>query len=259
MTIFEARIVALGCAGAGLGTWTGLREALQSDSWRPDPQDTGTPACLPSRAARRLSPAIRLALSAAEEVGPALPGTAPWVFASSVGEGETLNEILRSLLAPEMLVQPLRFQNAVHNAASGQWTIAKGLRGAVTSIAGHDHTAGAGLLKALMQVRLEETPVGVVIYDAPLPPPLHEKRPFAASLAVALALAPGGTGPRICAEVGPGTPSDPQHSASRLLAATGNPAAAILPLLEAISAGEPRDLFLGLHGAVGLKLRLETS
>ncbi|MEM9736385.1 MAG: beta-ketoacyl synthase chain length factor, partial [Pseudomonadota bacterium] len=104
------------------------------------------PACLSPRQAKRLSPQIRLALAVAERLGAALPEEAAWVFASSMGEGETLNVILEALRAPDMLIQPTRFQNAVHNAAGGQWTIAAGLRGPVTSIAGYDETVGAGLL-----------------------------------------------------------------------------------------------------------------
>ncbi|GMG84999.1 hypothetical protein LNKW23_42150 [Paralimibaculum aggregatum] len=261
----SARIGGVGLAGPGLADWPALSAAIAGAPWAPEPGWQPQPACLPSRAARRLSPTIRLALMAAEQIGPALPAEAAWVFASSVGEGETLNVILEALRAEAPAIQPLRFQNAVHNAAAGQWSIAAGLRGPSTSLAAHDDTAGAALLKALMQLRLERLPVGLVVYDAPMPPPLHEKRPFGLPLAVALALVPEGPeapGLRLSARLAPAAthpPTPPGTEIGRALAASGNPAAALLPLLELLAAERSGVAALGLQGTQVLALGLEAA
>lgn len=261
MTVLSASLDAVAFCGPGAPSWEAVRELLTTDSpWTPDPEWSPAPACLPPRAAKRLSPQIRLALAAAEAIGPALPPDAAWVFASSTGEGETLHVILEAQATPEMLVQPLRFQNAVHNAAAGQWTIAAGLKGAVTSLAAFDQTAGAGLLKALVQIAVEGVPVGLVVYDAPLPPPLDEKRPLGQPLAAAFALMPEPTArtlARLAATPGRGAPDRPATAAGEALAATGNPVSALLPLLELLASGRAGETVLGLHGGASLALRTE--
>ncbi len=223
------------------------------EGWRP------SPASLPPRQARRLSAAIALAVSAAEQISPVLPLSAGWVFASSLGEGETLNEILGQLRQPDIMLQPLRFQNAVHNAAQGQWSILAGATGPATSIAAHDETAGAGLLKAAMQVLLEGLPVGLVIFDSPLPPPLRALRPVALPVAAALALAPvrTGGGQQLEFELVHGAnPTDPAESgASGLLIESGNPVCRLLPLLSRIHRRDTAPVVLGLPGGAALMVR----
>ncbi len=256
MRALSAGVAGLGLAAPGLDGWDAFAAALAAPAWEPDAAWAPTPACLAPRAARRLSPQIRLALAAAEQIAPALPGQAGWVFASACGEGETLNAILEALTAAEPMIQPLRFQNAVHNAAAGQWTIAEGLTGPASSIAAYDETAGAGMLKALLQVALEGRPVGLVIYDAPLPAPLDEKRPMGLAFAAALALLPEGGAARLSGRLAPGGPTPAESAVARALMATGNPAAAILPLLERLARGEAGAVRLGLHGAQALELEV---
>lgn len=220
----------------------------RGDGWRASPRS------LPPREARRASPAIALAVAAAEQIAPTLPRDAGWVFASSLGEGDTLNSILSALCRPDIMIQPLKFQNAVHNAAQGQWSIAAGAPGPGTSIAAHDDTAGAGLLKAAMQVLAEGLPVGLVIFDAPLPPPLHEKRPIEVPMAAALALSPEpGLGLLEIDLVHDTRPTDPaKGGAPPVLLGSNNPVRFVLPLLASISRGDDRPTVLGLPGGGGL-------
>ncbi len=256
MSGLSAACFGLGFAAPGAEGEAGLRAALADPTWTPDADWAPRLTCLAPRAARRVSPEIRLALAAAEQIAPHLPPEAGWVFASSTGEGETLNVILEALASPEMMIQPLRFQNAVHNAAAGQWTIAAGLQGPATSVAAYDETVGAGLLKALLQVALERRPVGLVLFDAPIPPPLHEKRPITLPLAASLALRPPGVdGPALAAELREAPPSAPASAFARRLAATRNPAAAALPLLEALL-GPGGRVVLGLPGARNLAVKV---
>jgi Beta-ketoacyl synthase, N-terminal domain len=225
-----------------------------AQGWRP------SPASLPPRQARRLSAGIALAIAAAEQVAPALPRDAAWVFASAVGEGETLRDILSALAQPDIMVQPIKFQNAVHNAAQGQWSILAGAEGPATSIAAYDETVGAGLLKAAMQVLLERRPVGLVMFDAPLPPPLHEKRPLAMPMAASLALTLGGgaLGSLALSLDHDAAPTDPCESgAGALLLDSANPVRFALPLLARIDRADPRPVVLRLPGGGGLRAAFE--
>ncbi|MEM1382649.1 MAG: beta-ketoacyl synthase chain length factor [Pseudomonadota bacterium] len=248
---------AISFSGAGVESWDALAARIAKGDATLDSDWQAAPKCLAPRQARRLSPQIRLAVMAAEDIGPALGDGAAWVFASSVGEGETLNTILEALCSDEMMIQPLRFQNAVHNAASGQWTIAAKQTGPCTSIAAYDETVGAGWLKAMLQVVLEGCEVGLVCFDAPIPVPLHEKRPFAAALAAGFALAPSrseATVARVEVETGGGQPSIPQSAIGKAMAETGNPVAAVLPILECLVAGQGGAVALALSGGSVLRL-----
>ncbi len=261
--IGRVSVTGLGFVAPGLADAAALRAHLAGapldaaegrclDGWRASP--TG----LPPRQVRRLSGAIALAIAAAEQIAPALPRDAAWVFASAVGEGETLTEILAALVKPDIMVQPLKFQNAVHNAAQGQWSILVGAEGPATSIAAYDDTVGAGLLKATMQVLLERRPVGLVMFDAPLPPPLHATRPLALPMAAALALTVDGQGAALGSlELSLGhdlAPTEPSESgAGGPLVDSGNPVRFALPLLARIDSADARPVVLGLPGGGGLR------
>lgn len=250
---------AVGFAAPGINSAAALFDHLDGAPLADAASWTPVPECLPRRQLLRLGESTRLALMAAEQIGSSLPAESAWVFASSTGEGWILNEILASLCRTEIMIQPLRFQNAVHNAAQGQWSIVAGATGPATSVAAYDHSAGAGLLKSMMQAAQEETPVGLVVFDAPLPPPLHEKRPFAMPMAAALALTPArtaGSRCRIDLSITTGEPlSDPAGTAvAATLVASGNPVRFMLPLLERIHRADPRPVVLGLPGGAALKL-----
>lgn len=258
MNGLSAYLGAIGAVGPGIGSWADLGAGLGT-GWTAEPDWRAEPACVGARQARRMSGETLLALMAAEAVAPALPEDAAWVFASSTGEGTTLNDILAALCTDEMLIQPVKFQNAVHNAAVGQWTIARGLHGPATSIAAFDDTVGAALLKAVLQVALEDIPAGLVCFDAPLPEPIHQKRPMTTSFAAGLALMPAkaaGALARLHISVGDGAVTPPVTPAGKALRATGNPAAAILPLLEVLAEGDGA-IALGLSG--GSVLNVEVS
>ena len=261
MKPIEVYLTAVAFASPGIPDWTTLQERFAG---RPA---TGSdfkaePDCLPRRAMRRLSPQIRLALSMAELVGESLPPDAGWVFASCIGEGETLHVILDALRTPEMMVQPVRFQNSVHNAPSGQWTIAAGLHGPVTSIGSYDQTVGAGLLKAAMQLMLESRSIGLVCYDCPLPEPLHAVQALDFPAGAALSLSPGPSDEALAKlEISRASepPTEPQTQVGRELCALYNPVTDILPLLEAVASRAHRVVRIGLHGGGALEVAVDPS
>jgi len=226
------------------------------------PQDwSPTPQTLPRRQQARLSESIRLAIMTAEQITAAVPRNAAWVFASSVGEGESLHEILTALCQREIMIQPLRFQNAVHNAAQGQWSILVGATGPATSIAAYDDTPGAGLLKAMVQAALEGIDVGIVIFDAPLPGPLHVKRPISMPMATALALSRGPHSASLCQLdleiVTAALPTDPAVAGVATgLIDSGNPVRFVLPLLAHIHWRNPAPVVFRLPGGAGLSVKV---
>ena len=233
-------IEAISASAPGAPDWPALRELLFDGEWEHDPGWAPVATCLSPRQAKRMSLQTSLALSATEGIVDGIAENAAWVFASSIGEGQTLHDILEALCEDEILIQPTKFQNSVHNAALGQWTIAAKETGPATSIAAFDHTVGAGLLKAIMQITLEQRSVGLVLFDAPLPPPLDEKRPLGVPMAFALALSPECTDSTIAQidwRVGGDAPSDPTTRAGLALKRTGNPIAAAMPLLEVVALG----------------------
>lgn len=223
------------------------------EGWKPSPE------CIPARARRRYSPQTLLAIQAAEQIAPALAADAAWVFGSAYGEGETLQLILEALRGPTMAIRPTRFQNSVHNAASGQWTIARSIKTAATSICGAKHTAGSSLLKALLQVQLEHRPVGVVLFDAPLPAPLDTSHRLTCPAGAGLALS-NRQSPRSCARLvyslvqQAETPPQTRYAKDAL--ASLNPVFSILPLFEHLGRSGTGDAVLGLNGALNLKLEV---
>ena len=250
---------AIGFAAPGIDTSAALFAHFHGADWSGAEGWKPAPASLPRRQALRLSETTRLAIMAAEQIGDAVPDQAAWVFASSTGEGGTLHEILAALTRPEIMIQPLRFQNSVHNAAQGQWSIVAHATGPATSIAAYDDSVGAGLLKAMMQAALENTAVGLVVFDAPFPPPLHEKRRFGLQMAAALALSPEPMPESRCvldfeiiARAAPSGVSGTNAAAG--LIDSANPVRFILPLLERMQNLDRRAVVLGLPGGAGLKV-----
>jgi hypothetical protein len=255
-------VAALGFVAPGIADVAALRAHLAGTPLDPPLDWRASPASLPRRQARRLSAGVALAIAAAEQVAPALPRDAAWVFASSLGEGETLRDILAALARPEVMIQPIKFQNAVHNTAQGQWSIIAGAEGPATSIAAHDETVGAGLLKAAMQVLIERRAVGLVMFDAPLPPPLHEKRPLSMPMAAALALTGqgGALGSLALSLDHDALPTDPRESgAGAPLLDSGNPVRFALPLLARIGRADPRPVVLQLPGGARLGAAFESA
>jgi hypothetical protein len=245
--------------------WPAARAVLRGErEYEPAPPVIEAPPLLSPRERRRTSRTVRLALGAAHQAT-ADSGVAPTdlaaVFGSSCGDGATLNQLLTTLADPEGMVSPTQFHNSVHNAAIGYWSIATGSKLPATSIAAHDFTFAASLLKASVQARADAVPVLMAVYDIPLPGPLHAARPLSDSFAVALVL----TADRIESSVihldvaWPADANDPP-SPPRLEALDslwrGNPAARALPLLEVLARGDSAELVIRYPTDGSLRLKL---
>jgi len=251
---------ALTLVAPGIETEDQLHVALQSTEipdfpldWKPAPDS------IASRVRRRYSPQTLLAILVADKIAPALTDRAAWVFGSAFGEGETLKIILDALCTPNMAIRPTRFQNSVHNAASGQWTIAQSIRTAATSICGGDCTVGSSLLKAFLQVQLEDRPVGVVLFDVPLPYPLNASHKATVPAGAGFALSPR-KGPKTIAAIEYSLCDTANtkvcSSFAQTALTTDNPVFAVLPLIECLYGLNETDVVLDLNGGQALKLKV---
>jgi hypothetical protein len=249
----ELFVAGIGVLGPGLADWPGSRAILRGD--RPYvAQDLAlsAPAILSGRERRRSSATTRLALSVAQEAveGSGLRASdLAAVFGSSNGSGLETHLILKALTEPGMPVSPTQFHNSVHNSAAGYWCIATGCHHASTSIASHDYTFAAALLKAAGQVVTEKRPVLLTVSDCPLPAPLDAKRPIAGPFALSLVLTPQLSDRslfRVSLQWRKGGLEEAKSVSPALTALAelwhGNPAGRALPLLEAFAVGKPARL-----------------
>jgi hypothetical protein len=189
-----AFVEGIGLRGPGLPDWpAGARMLRGMDPWTVAPTVIPALQCLPSAERRRTGITVRLALSVGLEAlaqAGADAATLPAVFTSSGGDGQNCHEICEVLTSVDRQLSPTRFHNSVHNAASGYWGIATGATRASNALCAHDASFAAGLLEAVTQVVVDNTPVLLVAYDAAYPEPMRTVRPIPDAFAVALLLAP---------------------------------------------------------------------
>jgi hypothetical protein len=216
-----------------------IRVSLLAASFRMGAFAPPQPALLPPNERRRATAITRLALTVAHEAALAAgadPAALRTVFASANGDGATVTAILHALSGADGFVSPTQFHNSVHNAPSGYWSIATKSNAATTCLGGGADIAVLGLLKAATEVALERVPVLLCAYDIPLPAPLRAldsiDQPCAVAIVLAPPLAPEG-GREIGLEYRQSAPLD--HMLNGQPAA--NPAARLLPLLQAMEAG----------------------
>jgi hypothetical protein len=245
----------IGLTAPGLTDWNQAQGVLCGHApYRETELTLAKPARLPANERRRTTPLVRLTFQAAEQAAedcPVPPTELAMVFGSSGGDTHVIHRICTALLAPERTVSPTQFHNSVHNAAAGYWSIATGAVGPCTTMSVYDDTVGAALLEAAALIHEENKSVLCVVCDQKPPPPLLAKRPLTAPFAAALLLRPPAGQPDcITLEIRPGegaetSLSDPGLEALRL----GNPAARILPVLQALARGDTAEVLLPAPGA----------
>lgn len=249
-----AFIAGVGLWAPGLPGWeTGRLVLTGSRDLVAEPMQLPTPLLLAPNERRRAGMVVRLALAVAQEaaamaaVRPALLRT---VFGSANGDGVLMHAILESLAAARD-VSPTQFHNSVHNAAAGYWSIGNGSPSAATCVGCHDATVPAALLKAVAEVRAERSPVLLCLYDAPAPRPLADAIKVEEMFGAALVLLPE-VSPTALARLDVAWAPEASAPACRPTLAgvsalyDSNPAARILPLLEALARRETRLLALDL-------------
>ncbi|MDP4302910.1 beta-ketoacyl synthase chain length factor [Leptothrix discophora] len=261
----SVRAVAL--VGPGLADWTAAQPVLTgAQPWVHAPTVLGAPQRLPPAERRRAGAAVKVALVVAEQVvqaGAVDPATLASVYTSSNGDGANCHALCEALAQPQRLVSPTRFTNSVHNAPAGYWHIAVAGREASTSLCAHDGSFVAGLVEAIGLVRARRQPILLVASDSPYPEPLQAARPMADVVGVALILSPEPADDdlaRLAVELLPaGSVAEmPCHDVGLEGLRTQVPAARALPLLEAISRGQPAEVCLSWPAGPALRIRVGT-
>jgi hypothetical protein len=258
-------VTGLGIVGLGLADWTDARPVLAGDQpYVATALRVPPPLGLNPNERRRATLATRLALDAARQ---AMAGARSdttelgTVFASADGDMGLIDSMCRDIYAHRVPPSPTVFQNSVHNAVAGYWSIAEGCRGPSTSLAAGDGTFAAGLLEAAAQVACSAGSVLLVAFEVPAPELLHPHRPFDSPFASALRLAaaaPGNDRPTLDLALREDEqPLTPMSDAALEAMRRTNPAARALPLLAAIAAGRPTVIRLPYWPGLQLEVRME--
>lgn len=224
----------------------------------------GAPAAamLSPKERRRAPECVRLAV---EVAGQAVtmsgrdPAALPCVFASSHGDQAITDYMCVTLAqAPEQL-SPTSFHHSVHNAPVGYWTIATGCHAPSTAVAAQRASFGAGLLEAVSQVLAEQQTVLLVCSDTAGSGPLAEVTSCQQSFGCALVLAPAVSSSSMAAldlellDDRLDTPLPEPLASWR----DGNPSAASLALLAALSRGSGRCR-LAVSAAAGMQIDVKS-
>lgn len=219
------------------------------------------PKSLAANERRRAPDTVLVALQVAEQAvgmsGHAAASLAS-VFASAHGDLPIVDALARTLAGDPRLLSPTRFHHSVHNAPSGYWAIASGSHAASTALAAYDHTFGAGLLEALVQVACEQAPVLLAGCETGAEGPLASVHTSRGLLGVALVLAPTpGPKSRFALRWRLGSTKDATPPASTLgRALADNALADALPLFEALARGGTHALALRCGPGAMLHLSL---
>ena len=240
---WTADVEAVGLLGPGLAGWASGREILRGSApFIPQPTIIPVPATLPAAERRRAVRVVNLAMAVGHEATVGIAGDItrlPTVFASSVADTTTCDELLRTLAADDRQVSPTRFHNSVHNVAAGYWSIATGDTASYTMVCAYDGSFAAGLIEAMSLVATSGSKAMLIAYDLDYPSPLREKRAIGEAFAVALLLRPPASavseGRLTCSL--DGEPADSMSPPELEKLRRSAPAARALPLLQIVASG----------------------
>jgi len=184
----------IGLCGPGLDGWEASLPVLAGlQAYTNAPTRVPASLLLPPNERRRAVQTVRIALAVGAEsfAGSGRdPAETASVFASSGGDGDTIDDIMKVLASANRELSPTRFHNSVHNAPSGYWGIANAVQAPSSSLCCHDGSFSAGLLEAAVQAVTEQRAVVLIAYDVCYPAPLSLARPIGAAFGVALVLSP---------------------------------------------------------------------
>lgn len=236
-----AYIEGIGILGPGLADWPSARVILTGEQpYRSSKTVIPAPELLPAAERRRASDIVKLTLATSLEAIAAAglaAASLPSVFSFSNGDGLNCHTICEMLASDDRQISPTRFHNSVHNAAAGYWSIATGAMASSSVLCAFDASFGAGLLDALTQVVVDDTPCILMASDTPYPEPMFSNRPIPDNFGIALLLAPQAS-PQAIAKI---TVSISNDEADKLDDAAlealhmAIPAARGLPLLQLIA------------------------
>lgn len=235
---------AIGVTAPGLHDWNSAAQVLRGAlAYTAEPLKLTAPELLPATERRRSSDSVRLALRVAEEalsMEAARQLQPVAIFSSAYGDPTVTHKLCEMLSETPPAASPTLFHNSVHNAPAGYWSIATANQHPTNSIAAGSYSCAAGLLNAVAQCIAERQQVLLINYDLPYPQPLASHCPVVAPFASALLLSHQpephsqfSLGIKLAAAAA----STMEHGELEALR-QGNPAAQLLPLLQAIAHGQ---------------------
>lgn len=251
LTVF---VEGIGLLGPGLPNWAQGRRHLDGSL----PYEAGRcilplPMALPPAERRRAGAVVKVSLAVGQEAVEAsglAANALPSVFSSSSGDAVNCHEICGALASGDRLISPTRFHNSVHNASSGYWSISSGAMASSSVLCARDASFSAGLLEAMTQAVVDDTPVLLVAYDTDYPEPLRSKRPVPDTMGVALVISPRRSA-RSAARISlegihylTSTAADTLDNAALERLRQTIPSACALPLLQAIAKQQAGPLVL---------------
>lgn len=251
LTVF---VEGIGLLGPGLPNWAQGRRHLDGSL----PYEAGRcilplPMALPPAERRRAGAVVKVSLAVGQEAVEAsglAANALPSVFSSSSGDAVNCHEICGALASGDRLISPTRFHNSVHNASSGYWSISSGAMASSSVLCARDASFAAGLLEAMTQAVVDDTPVLLVAYDTDYPEPLRSKRPVPDTMGVALVISPRRSA-RSAARISlegihylTSTAADTLDNAALERLHQTIPSACALPLLQAIAKQQAGPLVL---------------
>jgi hypothetical protein len=193
-TQLTAYIEGIGILGPGLTDWPCARLILAGEQpYLSSKTVIPAPELLPAAERRRASDIVKLTLATSLEAIAAsglAAASLPSVFSFSNGDGLNCHTICEMLASDDRQISPTRFHNSVHNAAAGYWSIATGAMASSSVLCAFDASFGAGLLDALTQVVVEDTPCILMASDTSYPEPMFSNRPIPDNFGIALVLTP---------------------------------------------------------------------
>jgi hypothetical protein len=261
MSALQVFVDGVGLYAPGLNGWAQACGVLAApQTYAPAPLQLPAIESLPAAERRRLGLAVKLAMASGFDAARHLPATAleqlATVFASSAGDSDNCNQLLEALTAPEPSISPTRFHNAVHNAASGYWSIATGSRQPSTSLSAYDGGFAAALLEAASQVVSSGQAYLLVVFDTPYPQPLQALRPIGCACGVALLLTPQRSQASLASLTMALTPDAFQTLPTPALETMRQqvPAARALPLLTALARQTPQAMVIEYLAGLNLAI-----
>lgn len=240
MTALTAGIAGIGLWASGLPSWTAARALAAGGAPDPDAPRRPSPQLLAPNERRRAPETVVVALQAALEACAAAgcdPATLPSVFTSSHGDLAITDYMCATLADDPRALSPTRFHNSVHNAAAGYWTIGTGCMAAATAICAGPASFAQGMLEALLQLAAGEPAALLVAYDIGATGPLGQACSSQGLLGASLVLTQAPQQTNLRARLLEGTPTAGTGPLAAHLA--GNAMAPMLPLFDALAAGDP--------------------
>jgi hypothetical protein len=241
MSPLEVHVDGIGLYGPGLPGWAGACEVLAGRApYEPAPTRLPPVESLPPAERRRVGQPIKLSMAIGFEAVRAAGADASQlstVFSSTGGDCDNCHNILEALAAPDRAVSPTRFQNSVHNAPSGYWSIATACVAPSSTLCAYDATFCAGLLEAATQALSSGQPCLLLAYDTAYPEPLHTLRPIPDAMGVAMVLNPVRTrAARAVLAIGPTqAPATPMADGRLEALRRQIPTARSLPLMQLLA------------------------